>query len=164
MVRRKAREKAMFKTTLKALIATSTIVSAAVIFSADADAAGKRRGSAFTGKPVIMKTVSRRPALRRMKTNINRLTTGRRPITGLRARVKSGPRLRYVPFGKTPKYTGNVGRPTEAPEDKPSSADVLAGFCNGAGGGASSNPDGTVSCVDPDGNDALPPVPAPKPD
>jgi hypothetical protein len=161
MVCRKEREKAMFKITLKALIALSSIVSGAVIFNADADAAGKRRGFAFSASPVIMKTSFRRPALRRMKTNSTRRAAGRRPVMRLRARVKSGPRPRYVPFVKKPQFTGNFGVPAQSAAQKPSSAEVMAGFCNGAGGGASSNPDGTVSCVGPDGNDVLDPVPAP---
>ena len=46
----------MFKTTLKALIGSTAIVSAIVIFSADADA-GKRRVSGFSAAPVKMKTM-----------------------------------------------------------------------------------------------------------
>ena len=48
----------MLKTTLTALIASSVMVSAVVIFSADADAGGKRRGSAFSAAPVKMKAES----------------------------------------------------------------------------------------------------------
>jgi hypothetical protein len=46
----------MFKTTLNALIGSAAIVSAIVIFSADADA-GKRRVSGFSASPVKMKTM-----------------------------------------------------------------------------------------------------------
>lgn len=46
----------MFKTTLKALIGSTAIVSAIVMFSADADA-GKRRVSGFSAAPVKMKTM-----------------------------------------------------------------------------------------------------------
>ena len=150
----------MFKTTLKALIALSTIVSATVIFNADADAAGKRRGFAIAASPVIMKTNSKRPALRRMKTNSHRLTISRRPVMRLRARVKSGPRPRYVPFVKKPQFTRKFGVPAHS-AGKPPASDVMGDICTLAGGGASSNPDGTVSCVDPDGNDVLDPTPSP---
>ena len=46
----------MFKTTLKALIGSTAIFSAVVVFSADADA-GKRRASGFSAGPEKMKTV-----------------------------------------------------------------------------------------------------------
>jgi hypothetical protein len=57
--------------------------------------------------------------------------------------------------------TGTYGVRTHSAAAKPSTADLMAGICNGAGGGASTHPDGTVHCTDPDGNDALDPVPAP---
>jgi hypothetical protein len=113
----------MFKTTLMALIASSAMVSAVVIPSADADAAGKRRGSAFSASPVIMKADPRRTTIKK-------------------------------------RSTGKFGVPAQS-AGQPLGADWMAGVCNSAGGGASSNPDGTVSCVDPDGNDVLDPVPAP---
>lgn len=150
----------MFKTTLKLLIASSTIVSATVIFNADADAAGKRRGFAASTSSAIVMTGSRRPAARRMMTNSNRLTTRRRPAVQLRARVKSRPGPRYVPFVNMPQFTGKVGVPGQS-ADKPTRSDLMGGFCNAAGGGASTNPDGTVSCVDSDGNDVLDPTPSP---
>jgi len=117
----------MFKTTLKALIASGAMVSAVVIFSADADAGGKRRGSAFSATPVEMKTDARRTAIRRQFTG------------------KFGVR----------------GQSAGEPDNPPSHADWMGDICTTAGGGASSNPDGTVSCIDPDGNDVMDPEPAP---
>ena len=64
-------------------------------------------------------------------------------------------------FGRLPLVYGAPAHSAARPFTPDERADFMAGVCNSAGGGASTNPDGTVSCVDPDGNDALDPVPAP---
>lgn len=154
----------MINTTFRAVIATCTILSASHVFHAEADAASNGRSGAFKGRTAIVTMAPGRPARRGASVNISRHAITRRSATGLRARVKRKPALLYGTFGKTPRTGELTAATVPNSEPKPTSEDLMAGICNGAGGGASSNPDGTVSCVDPDGNDALPPVPAPRPD
>jgi hypothetical protein len=128
----------VFKTALKILTASTAMVSALALFSADADANSRSRGSAFSGSPVMVIPQHGGFGIRELDLN---------PTNGF-----------VIPRAR------NSSAPAQGAGAKPSSEDLMAGICNGAGGGASSQPDGTVHCVDPDGNDALPPVPAPKPD
>ncbi len=154
----------MINTTFRAVLATGTILSTGLVFHADADAASKGSATAFKGRAAIVTTAPGRPVRRGVRANIGRNAISRRSAAGLHARVKRKPGSRYGTFGKTPCADGFTAASVPNSGPKPASEDLMAGICNGAGGGASSNPDGTVSCVDPDGNDALPPVPAPRPD
>jgi hypothetical protein len=84
---------------------------------------------------------------------------GKRRGSGFSAApVKMKAESRRTTVGR--QFTGTSGVPADKP-DAPSRANLMADFCNAAGGGASSNPDGTASCVDPDGNDVLDPTPVP---
>lgn len=75
------------------------------------------------------------------------------------------------PGGSGPAVGGSFGvatlpnAPAAPAADRPSRTDVLAGFCEGAGGGASSveGPGGvdTTECWSADGEQELPPQPTP---
>lgn len=168
----------MFKTALKVLIAAS--VSAVVVFSTDADAAGKRRGFVFSTSPVVAKVHPRRIAVRRATVHgtmhIARARVLRPRIVAKRIVGQRFVRPRIVgPRFAQPRVVGPrygalryiapririVGVQAQGADDKPSTEDLMAGLCNGAGGGASTGRDGKVHCIDPDGNEVLDPVPAP---
>ncbi len=151
----------MSNITPKVLLATSTIVAGAVIFDTEADAAGKHRGFAYSGSSIIMKTGPRRVAIPRLSAHGGQFVVRRKPTVRSRGRVYLRGLPRYTTPAKLPRFRANAIPAQQGSDNKPSSSDVMAGICNGAGGGASSNPDGTVSCVGPDGNDVLDPVPSP---
>lgn len=61
----------MFNATLKVLLGTFAIVSAATTFSADADAGSKRKNSVSAAKPFFMKVAPTRPHFGKIKGSTN---------------------------------------------------------------------------------------------
>ena len=149
----------MFKTIFKPLIASSAIVSALVLFNADIDATGGQQNAVFEAAPTTMTAGSTRYKPRRKMIRKARTQAPRRKTNRLRTRTVTAQQKRYLK--KQIELTAGPKQPVAKPLDPEARADFMHGACNSAGGGASTNPDGTVSCVDPDGNDALDPVPAP---
>ena len=149
----------MFKTIIKPLIASSAIVSALVLFNADLDATGRHQNAVFEAAPTTM--TARFDALQAAPEDDpeSQNTSPPRKTNRLRTRTVTAQQKRYLK--KQIELTAGPKQPVAKPLDPEARADFMHGACNSAGGGASTNPDGTVSCVDPDGNDALDPVPAP---
>ena len=149
----------MFKTIFKPLIASSAIVSALVLFNTGMDATGGHHSAVFEAAPTVVTAASTRYKPRRRVIRKTRTTAPRRKAKRLRTNTVTTQQKRYIKKQRvlTAVPTQNAAKPLD-PDER---ADFMLGVCNSSGGGASTNPDGTVSCVDPDGNDVLDPVPSP---
>lgn len=149
----------MYKSTLNALMALGAVVSAFVIWNADADTAGARHATTFDAAPVYAASSARPKSTRRRKLV-------RKPVRIVRTqqRLRKAKRLRAAKPAAVVRKKFSFKGVNTAPKDaeyEPLGPEWMAGVCETAGGGASTNPDGSTSCVDPDGNDALDPTPAP---
>ena len=144
----------MTSTTFKTLIAMSALVSAFAIHTPETEAAINHSDPMLESSEEIATTAETQP-----------MQLARNSTTAKRKRVSIGkkrkPRSQFVGTIKRRKFNVTTNAPRNSDADDGWHSDWMGDICTTAGGGASSNPDGTVSCVDADGNDVLDPVPAP---